>query len=147
MSDWTTPVFYKVVDYYFIPKEATGIGQLCSKPLAILMFETGELVDPSSDVVGVAFWAGKRKYLWKNIWWSEYPLDINYTSAKIRKMIERECVEVKICSLVKTMRWLQKVKAFSNNLPGYNSQSFFGSQAITAFPLRTFCRVIYQFNR
>lgn len=98
---WSEPIFFKVLDFMELQKSHIG------RYLIALQFEQQELADPSGDLVGIAFWAGRRRYLWANKWWSEYPLESRLEIERLkRRMSAAPDQEFEI--LIKVLEWVYK---------------------------------------
>jgi hypothetical protein len=52
---WSDPIFFKLLKWMLVPKWVFG------KDIAFLQFEQQELADPKGNLVGIAFWAGRRR--------------------------------------------------------------------------------------
>jgi hypothetical protein len=78
MNDWTDPIYFEVKDSLLFNKRFLPVSQNC----AAITFGISDLQDPGSDVVGIAFNGGARRYIWQDRWWGEYPLNVSTFMAK-----------------------------------------------------------------
>lgn len=84
-NHWSDLVIFKVHRHLTVPKS------IISKGITFIQFKQEKeevLIDPNTDVVGVAFWAGRRRYAWKEKWWSEYPLESKILIKRLKKRMD-----------------------------------------------------------
>jgi hypothetical protein len=95
------PIFFKVLGYRQIPKPI--VGRSC----VALQFEQQELANPEGDLVGIAFWAGRRRYLWADKWWSEYPLESRVVIERLQKLMSK-APDKEFDDLIDILEWVHR---------------------------------------
>ncbi len=87
----TGPNFFAVVNHFAIDPKKYDLPRIAPL-LYMIEFTVQNLENPQSDPIGVYFYAGIRRYVWRDKFWSDYEIPVRCFMNKIAEKL-RDCVE------------------------------------------------------
>lgn len=73
----TDPIFFTVSRVAVIDNHRLGVQGAFSNTTFLVEFCDRDIEDPNSDPIGVYYYNGSRRFIWKDRFWSEVNIDRN----------------------------------------------------------------------
>lgn len=105
------PQFFAVINVMPISPVEYGLPAI-SKVLYLVELDRSDLGNPSSDPICIYYYAGMRRFLWRDKYWSEYDMPLSGTRiiiAELEKMLLNSIGEPNADQLSK---WLSGLKGY-----------------------------------
>lgn len=132
------PNYFAVIDFVPISPEEFDLPRLGST-LYLVSFATRDLGNPETDPIGVYFYSGMRRFIWRDKFWSEYELPYRPVMERIAEKL-RDCIDKD--EAIRLRRWLDELKNYSKS-QGPTGQDMIDNPLTQG---KTFHRVIYEIN-
>lgn len=109
---WGDPHFYRVIDWVAIESEIYGLPKTSiGSRLYIIAFDVADIANPKVDPIGVFHYAGIRRFLWHEEFWSEYNLDHRAAMDQAALLLRNSRVDEEAIELRKILSFLQRYAA------------------------------------
>ena len=107
MPEFGQPTFYRYFEHQVL--DAARFGLHADIYLLVFGPDTDALSDPNVEPVGIYHHAGVRKYIWRNVFWSETDWDRRAVSARLDVLIRKASFEGSEASYEQIL-WLRHVR-------------------------------------
>jgi hypothetical protein len=143
MNAWGEPNYFVLLDYatidttLFVGLPTRSIGRI----IYVVAFQAAGLEDPASEPIGVCHYAGIRRFIWRDKFFSEYNLDYRPVRERLLGLITES---LDVAAVLNYRKLLEMLKYYSKaQAPNFNSTY----DRMLADPERSrqkFVRVIYE---
>ncbi len=132
------PTFFSVVESFRVDSKYYGLPAI-SPTFYIVGFKVRNLEDPTIDPIGVYYYAGIRRYIWRDRFWSEYELPH-------RSTVERAALKLKDCGSQREAVNLRAFISLMHRIHDYNIHYAIpdNNQGMINLKTHLCLRVIYQ---
>lgn len=104
---WRDPNYYVLLDYFALDAEQFQIPSSCGENFFLILFQAGGIESPESEPICVYHYAGMRRFLWRDAFYSEYPLDYRDAMTRAMQLMRHEPSLDKALGYRKVLDWLR----------------------------------------
>lgn len=130
-----SPNFYAVLDYITLDPAEWGLPRVGT--LYLLQFTTRDLANPDADPIAMYFYAGMRRYVWQDKFWSEFEV---HAAPLLKKVTER--IGNRIEEGGRLERLVDMLKHYKRSCSPTDQDTIDNPRTADI----VFCRVLYQIN-
>lgn len=141
MNIWGDPNYYVLLDYAVIDTELFDLPMSIGQYLYLVQFQAAGLEYPQSEPIGVYHYAGIRRFIWRDKFYTEYALSYRTAMDRAAELISR--TEIK-ADAVQYRKLLDLLQRYGTGAPPNFNSTYDEVLADPELRLQQYVRAIYE---
>jgi len=93
MAEFGQPVFYRYFEHQVLKADTFGFRDTINQDVYLVVFgpDLDNIANPNVEPIGVYHYAGIRRYLWRDTFWTELDWDRRAISERVSELLCSRC--------------------------------------------------------